>query len=117
MNDPTLFDIDKVLKDFEPFDKLIGEFYNTTGIKESELRVRKRKADAQTVKVYEYFKAHPDALLSPWDVLEGCFGYNVPITSVRRAISDLTKEGLLTKTHERKVGKYNELCYMWRLKK
>jgi len=41
-------------------------------------------------------------------------GKKVPITSVRRAISDLTREGVLKKTDKQRIGYYGKREYMWR---
>jgi len=41
-------------------------------------------------------------------------GRKVPITSVRRAISDLTREGVLKKTDKQRIGYYGKREYMWR---
>mgnify|MGYP003113815151 CR=1 FL=1 len=43
------------------------------------------------------------------------YGRKIPITSVRRAMSDLTKQGILEKTDEQGVGYYGKKEYMWRL--
>ena len=41
-------------------------------------------------------------------------GKKLPITSVRRAISDLTREGVLKKTDKQRIGYYGKREYMWR---
>ena len=46
--------------------------------------------------------------------LEAC-GRNIPITSVRRAISDLTSNGDLVKTDKQVMGIYGRKEYVWRL--
>ena len=46
--------------------------------------------------------------------LEAC-GRNIPITSVRRAISDLTRNGDLVKTDKQVMGIYGRKEYVWRL--
>ena len=46
--------------------------------------------------------------------LEEC-GRNIPITSVRRAISDLTRNGDLVKTDKQVMGIYGRKEYVWRL--
>ena len=42
------------------------------------------------------------------------FGRKLPLTSIRRAISDLTREGVLKKTDKQKMGYYGKREYMWR---
>ena len=46
--------------------------------------------------------------------LEAC-GRNIPITSVRRAISDLTRNGDLVKTDKQVMGIYGRKEYVWRI--
>lgn len=46
--------------------------------------------------------------------LEEC-GRNIPITSVRRAISDLTRNGDLVKTDKQVMGIYGRKEYVWEL--
>ena len=43
------------------------------------------------------------------------YGRKIPITSVRRAMSDLTRQGILKKTDEQRIGYYGKREYMWRL--
>ena len=38
-----------------------------------------------------------------------------PITSIRRAITDLTNEGKLVKTNSLKKGNYGKKCHCWKL--
>ena len=42
-------------------------------------------------------------------------GKLIPITSVRRAISDLTRDGKLVKTDKQVMGIYGRKEYVWRL--
>ena len=51
-------------------------------------------------------------LLSPSDVLE-LYPSEVPITSVRRAITQLTKKGILVMTEATKKGKWNKPEHLW----
>ena len=46
--------------------------------------------------------------------LEDC-GRNIPLTSVRRAISDLTRNGDLVKTDKQVMGIYGRKEYVWRV--
>jgi hypothetical protein len=43
------------------------------------------------------------------------YGRKIPLTSVRRAISTLTREGVLKKTDKQRTGYYGKREYMWRL--
>lgn len=41
---------------------------------------------------------------------------HVPITSIRRAMTKLTDEGVLTMTGEKRMGDYNKTNFVWSLK-
>ena len=56
-----------------------------------------------------------DDVLSALKHLEA-IDLNTPITSIRRAISDLAKEGYLLKTDKKVMGNWGRLTYTWRLK-
>lgn len=58
-----------------------------------------------------------DGEFSPSQMLQKleAFGRNIPITSVRRAISDLTRNGDLVKTDKQVMGIYGRKEYVWRL--
>jgi hypothetical protein len=49
------------------------------------------------------------------DVLNERYDENYPLTSVRRAITDLTNEGKLIKTKYRVMGNYGKKVYTWRV--
>tara|TARA_Y100000356_G_scaffold123877_1_gene119273 strand:+ start:25 stop:336 length:312 start_codon:yes stop_codon:yes gene_type:complete len=58
-----------------------------------------------------------DGKFSPSQMLQRLEGYgrNIPITSVRRAISDLTRNGELVKTDKQVMGIYGRKEYVWRI--
>lgn len=90
-------------------------YYNTNDMNGEPLR----KARGQTVRqedaVLEYFRKHPDLLLTPEDIQRRVLS-PAPLTSARRAITNLTKEGALLKTTAQRKGKYGKPVYCWRLK-
>lgn len=89
-------------------------FHNTIGLLPSEKAEREVKAINQTEKVLRYFKQHRFSEFTPAQVWMA-FGQQYPITSIRRAISDLTKAGDLIKTETKRKGVFNELNSCWRL--
>lgn len=95
-------------------------FHNTIDLPESELKVRQLKAGSQNQIILSFFQSNPSGLFTPFDIIKYCFdgrGYwKAPITSIRRAISDLTKLGYLEKTKEKRAGEYGELNYCWKLR-
>ena len=90
-------------------------FYNTTMESGRTLESYQAKAGAQESAVMALFADMPRALYTPFDVAKAVFQDNVPITSVRRAMTNLTTAGVLAKTPHKAKGKYGRLCYTWKL--
>ena len=88
-------------------------YYNTNNETGSKLKASRSKTSRQRDIILNIFKR--GTTLSPEDVLRFS-GLKAPITSIRRAITDLTDEGLLEKTEIRKKGIYGKLVHTWRLK-
>jgi hypothetical protein len=95
-------------------------FHNTLDLPESELKVRQLKSGSQNAKILEFFKWNPGKLYTPFEIQNYvcilCNGYLTPITSIRRAMTDLTKLGYLEKTKEKRAGEYGELNFCWKLR-
>ena len=90
-------------------------YYNTTNERSIELERARDSAKKQDSRVYAVFAAHGDsAMFSPWTVKE-VMNTDAPITSIRRSINTLTKDGRLIKTTVRVMGPYGRPCYCWRL--
>jgi len=93
----------------------MNKYYNTTNEKGSDLRKNISKANYQNTRVMELFRDESsDDGYSPSQVMHLALP-NAPITSVRRAISDLTEAGYLTKTQDKRYGIYGRLEYIWKL--
>lgn len=91
-------------------------FYNTIHENGDQLRESMRKAKTQEDKVEAFFKAFPDKSFTPFDIQYlGIFDDNVPITSIRRAITNLEKRNVLEKTVEKREGGYGKDNYCWKL--
>ena len=57
--------------------------------------------------------------MTPFDIqdaIRALYSVKVPITSVRRAMTDLTTEGWLTKTDIMKKGRYGKEVHCWKAK-
>lgn len=78
-------------------------YFNTTNQDIDYVNKRKAKNKTQEVLVYDLFKSHPTLTAS--EVLYK-FPKQVPITSIRRAISNLQQEEKLVKTTDTKTGIY-----------
>ena len=88
--------------------------YNTTNETGSDLQLLRGKARKQEESILALFKTMPTTEMSAWHV-ERYTSY--PITSVRRAITDLSQAGKLTCTGRKHIGPYGRSCYTWRLSK
>lgn len=79
---------------------MIGEqldFYNTVGLLGERKREARRSATSQQRKILDYFAAYPTSGFTPFEIQEAVLP-EAPITSVRRAITNLTNLGRLQKT-------------------
>ena len=88
-------------------------YYNTTNETGHELVTSHKKAKTQEEAIYAYFLSC-DEPLSPSMVLTR-LGLNCPITSVRRAITNLTVSGKIFKTDQYVKGNYGKHEHLWRL--
>jgi len=89
-------------------------YYNTTNQTGATLKEAHVKSVKLADRVMDFFESHPVQVYTPFEVLEA-IGGNVPITSVRRAMTDLTKEGKLYKSKRKRLGDYGAENYCWGL--
>lgn len=93
-------------------------YYNTNEEKGSELKASRAKTDNQNVLVLGVFRAFPEENLMPEEVSEyitKTFDKSYPITSIRRAMTDLTNEGEIKKTKVKKLGSWGKRVHTWKL--
>jgi len=91
-------------------------YYNTTNITGESLKQAWADADTQEKKIMVLFMKYPETLFTPFEILNDVFPIgSVPVTSVRRALTNLTDAGKLIKTGVQKNGEYGKLCYCWKL--
>ena len=88
-------------------------YYNTTNLKGDELKTSQKKTVSQEQKILEIFKNH-QIPLSPTDIFSNFFK-KTPLTSIRRALSNLTRDGKLEKTSKKKLGMYGKYEHCWKL--
>ena len=91
-------------------------FHNTTGAKGCQLEGYEHKAQNQEDVILRFFKENkimytPSQALN-W--LRDDLG-NPPLTSIRRAMSNLSTRGLLVKTDKQHTGPYGRPEYYWKL--
>lgn len=89
-------------------------YHVTVPLPRVEREARGRRAAHQDELVLEYFRAHPGEAFSPEQVHAAVLP-NAPLTSVRRAITNLTGRALLEKTDDTVLGKYRHRIHTWRL--
>jgi len=93
-------------------------FHNTTNESVSATTVFEEKAKTQEEIVLEYFQEHKAESFSPETILRRCFSNRrVPLTSIRRAMSNLTKKKLLEKTEKKKISSFGRPAYKWALRR
>ena len=94
-------------------------YYNTNNESSSTLKRSRERASTQEEIILDLFKRYPNFHMTPFDIqdaLSALYDLDAPITSVRRAITDLTTESQLVKTDIMKKGKYGKEVHCWKLK-
>ena len=94
-------------------------YFNTTDVSGAELARYQDAALSQEERLLAYFESAYNAgghyvLLTPTNALILVFSNKVPITSVRRALSNLTRDGKLRTSGQTK-GPYGRPEHYWRL--
>lgn len=89
-------------------------FYNTTKRTGEELIRAEEEARSQEERVLAFFRSEK-GFKSPFEVWHRLFLCSIPITSVRRAMTNLANEGHLEKTDILVTGDYGKPNHLWRL--
>jgi len=89
-------------------------YYNTNSEVGLELRTSKEKSFLQQNRILSYFQTFPQDTFTPEEVWQAVFDPYVPLTSVRRAITNLTEVGKLVKTDVFKVSSFGKRCHCWK---
>lgn len=93
-------------------------FHDTVPLDEQDLPKAREIAIKQKAIVLDFFKSYPNDGYTPYEVYEFFMSYegDILLTSIRRSITDLTKEGRLIKCQwsESKPGAYGKLNRCWR---
>ncbi len=90
-------------------------YHNTNKESGETLMTSQAKTRSQEDCILSYFRGIPSPLLAPHDLLF-LFDYKVPITSIRRALTNLEKGGKLIKTDKMVMGSYGKMVHTWRIK-
>jgi hypothetical protein len=94
-------------------------YYNTTHSTGSQLAAYKGSAKAQETYILKIFQNNVGYAFTPSEIRSKFIAVvqaDIPITSIRRAITNLTNYGDLEKTSKQKTGPYGRPEYLWRLK-
>lgn len=88
-------------------------FYDTIGLSEPELVKENDNAKRQEDKIYRLFQIYKQG--TPSEVMKR---YDkrwpgIPITSIRRSLTNLTKEGKLIMTDQKFTGLYGKPEHLW----
>ena len=89
-------------------------FYNTIHETGSTLKESHHKARSQEDRILNYFLMYGRPL-SPSMILQK-MNLNCPLTSIRRAFTNLTIDNKLIKTDEYSIGAYGKREHLWRLR-
>lgn len=90
-------------------------YFNTTGESGETLEKSRRKANKQEILIMGFFRNHPSGPWAPHIVHKHVFDEKTPLTSVRRAMTDLTDDDLLIKTDAQVMGPYGKNVHTWKL--
>lgn len=96
------------------------DFYNTINLEGEVLRECVNRASKQAEAVYAIFAYNPESTFTPFDIQDklrifDTKYWNVPVTSIRRAMTNLTKAGLIKKLNRYKPGRYGKRNFLWQL--
>ena len=99
------------------FDEIPATFYKTVNLPADELRAARESNNVQNTRIWAIFEKHP-AGLTPFEAgrLYNRQYPEIPLTSVRRAVTDLEKSGRLEKTGAMRAGGYGKPNHVWKIK-
>lgn len=90
-------------------------YFNTTNLDGDSLRDRVQKAETQADQIAGFFRTMPRGVtFTPCEVHEA-MQLKAPLTSVRRAMTVLTDNGVLIKTGQKRVGIHGHPVHTWKL--
>jgi hypothetical protein len=92
-------------------------YFNTNAESGKVLKDSEIKAKNQEDLILSYFRKYKGSCLTPFELQKRLNWFNVPITSIRRAMTNLTRRGLLIKSVQMRNGIYGKLNYCWELNK
>lgn len=96
-------------------------FYNTINLSGDRLTEAEKDCRTQEEKIEAFFKDRPGRKFPPSEVhnllrLIGIFNAKTPVTSTRRAMTNLTEKNILIMLDEMKDGPLGKPEHLWMLK-
>ena len=91
-------------------------YYNTNKLAADDFLAAIASAKSQQEKILIYFQSNPGRRFAPHQIKAAIFSDHTPITSIRRAITNLEKDGFLTKTDHMISGDFGSPVHTWELK-
>ena len=88
-------------------------YFNTTHATDETLRRYEEKADSQSQIIFDYLRKNKEFGFTP-EELGAIFPAGTPITSIRRALTNLTNQGLIIKTVTKRKSKYGRFAHCWK---
>jgi len=89
-------------------------FYNTNKSTTEEAEAENIKTNKQENSIMDYFQNNSPYEFTPFEINDAVL-FATPITSVRRAMTNLTDKGFLEKTDRLKIGRYGKKNHVWKL--
>lgn len=91
-------------------------FFNTIKQTGEELSESQEKAKRQEIAILNYFLKNKGKSYTPFQVQENLHLVEVPITSIRRAMTNLTNKGKLVKTDRMIPERFGKPNFLWTYK-
>ena len=91
-------------------------YYNTTKEQGEQLTIFKKRAKKQDDKILEFFQDNPMVEFGASQVWNALFYNSVPITSVRRSVTNLVQDNKLEYTGRKRKGVFGRNESLIRLK-
>ena len=94
-----------------------NSYFNTTRSSGAQREQYEQQAKSQEELIYEYFASRAGMTYTPSQVRAALNLTGTPLTSIRRAITNLTQARLLSKTDKQTTGPYGRPEYHWTLRR
>lgn len=92
-------------------------YYNSLNQTQPELALSWAKTENQKAIVKKIFSCNLKGLTAyeAWKIFQS-HGFDCPLTSIRRSITDLTTEGYLIMTADKRTGGYGAMNFIYKVK-